>query len=169
MPITTTEEQLRKLFSKHGKVKWAKVVIDKATNTPKGTAFVKFIDSSVAKRLIEYSRAHEMSLLGKLKHFKIDPKVNLEVDGAFLKLFQVESRQAVADKIREREEKDNKKQKKVKPLKKITKLRDLIAYDKTGKRNLALAKYGMWQPTEDMEEEEEEKFRLHSKDKIEKL
>ena len=59
------------------KVKYAKIVVDKATATPKGTAFVKFYENGNAKKLIEYSRAHEMCLLGKNKNFKADPKINL--------------------------------------------------------------------------------------------
>lgn len=33
---------------------------------------------------------------------------------------------------------------KVKPLKKIKKLRDLIQFDKDGKRRIALAELGLW-------------------------
>ena len=42
--------------------------------------------------------------------------------------------------------------KKLKPLKKIKKLDDLVGYDKSGKRNLVLGNYGVWQVSEDMSE-----------------
>jgi len=35
---------------------------------------------------------------------------------------------------------------KLKPLKKIKKLKDLIAYDKEGKRHIELAQLGLWEP-----------------------
>lgn len=42
LPISVTQDQLRDFFAKLGKVRWARVVIDRQTNTPKGTAFVRF-------------------------------------------------------------------------------------------------------------------------------
>jgi len=45
---------------------------------------------------------------------------------------------------------DESKKLKLKPLKKIKRISDLIAYDKEGKRKLALGNIGLWQPTEDM-------------------
>jgi hypothetical protein len=40
----------------------------------------------------------------------------------------------------------------VKPLKKIRKLKDLIDFDKDGKRKIAMAQYGLWEPTDEMGE-----------------
>lgn len=55
---------------------------------------------------------------------------------------------------------------KVKPLKKIKRIKDLIVYDKEGKRNLAFAQLGLWQPNETMSEEDSQRFTAHSKEKI---
>lgn len=57
----------------------------------------------------------------------------------------------------------------MKPLKKIKRLNDLIKFDKDGKRRVALAEYGLWEPTDDMSEEDRARFAAHSKEKIEKL
>ena len=45
-------------FSKYGKVKWARVVINKDTKISKGTAFVRMFESKTAQELIEYSRSY---------------------------------------------------------------------------------------------------------------
>jgi len=39
-------------FSKYGKVKWARVVINKDTKMSKGTAFVRMFESKTAQELI---------------------------------------------------------------------------------------------------------------------
>lgn len=169
LPISVGQEQLRDFFAKYGRIRWARVVIDKETKTPKGSAFVKFVEPAAAQQLIDYSRSYEMFLLNKNPKFKSDPKFSLEIDGTILKVFPGEKREAIADKMKDREEKDALKEVKVKPLKKIRRLKDLIAFDKDGRRNIALAELGLWQPSEDMDEEERAKFTAHSKEKIEKL
>lgn len=45
----------------------------------------------------------------------------------------------------------------------------MIAFDKDGKRNIALAELGLWQANDDMDEEDRTKFTSHYKEKIEKL
>lgn len=49
----------------YGKIHFVKLVIDKETEEPKGTAFVKFREAEVAQRLIHYSRDYEQSLSAK--------------------------------------------------------------------------------------------------------
>ena len=105
MPGHINETDLKSFFYKYGKVKWAKIVIDKETKTSKGTAFIKFADPEIAKKLIEYSRSYEMFLLGKFPQFKIDPKITLEIEGTIVKIFPVEKREALEDKIKDRTEK----------------------------------------------------------------
>lgn len=58
MPGHIIEADLKSFFYKYGKVKWAKIVMDKETKTSKGTAFVKFANQDIAKQLIEYSRSY---------------------------------------------------------------------------------------------------------------
>lgn len=106
---------------------------------------MKFVKHENAKDLIEYSKSYEMFLLGKNPNFKRDPKINLELEGTIVKIFPVEKREGIAEKIKVRGEYDDKKKKKLKPLKKIKKLKDLILYDKQGKRNIELATLGFWE------------------------
>ena len=77
MPISVTEELLLKKFRKYGKVVFAKIVMNRETNTSKGTAFVKYHDAAVAEKLIEYSRGYEMYMLKKNPRFKVDPTIHL--------------------------------------------------------------------------------------------
>ena len=77
LPGNIDEAALKSFFYKYGKVKWAKIVIDKATKTSKGTAFIKYADPEIANKLINYSRCYELSLLGKFNQFKVDPKISL--------------------------------------------------------------------------------------------
>jgi RNA recognition motif-containing protein len=58
-------------------VRWARVVIDRETHTPKGTAFVRFADPQTAHEIIEYSRSYEMFLLNKNPRFRSDPRISL--------------------------------------------------------------------------------------------
>jgi RNA recognition motif-containing protein len=68
---------LKKFCAHYGKLKWARVVIDKESGTSKGTAFAKYFTTEDAQRLIDYSRNYELFLLGKNPQFKRDPKINL--------------------------------------------------------------------------------------------
>lgn len=54
-------------------------------------------------------------------------------------------------------------------MKKIKKLKDLVLYDKQGKRNIALAELGFWEPQENMSEFHQERFRRHAQEKVQKL
>lgn len=92
MPINIEEGTLKEFCAQYGRVKWAKIVIDKETKVSKGTAFVKFFNPEHAKALIEYSRSYELFLLGKNPHFKRDPKINLDFEGTIIKIFPSEKR-----------------------------------------------------------------------------
>lgn len=78
LPFSVTEEQLFKFLRPYGKMQFVKLVIDKETEEPKGTAFVKFREAEVASRLMNYSRDYEQSLSGRsTKKFEQDPTINL--------------------------------------------------------------------------------------------
>ena len=53
LPYTTTEEDLRKLFSAHGDVNEASVVKDRDTDRPRGFAFVEMPNEAEAKAAIQ--------------------------------------------------------------------------------------------------------------------
>lgn len=46
-----------------------------------------------------------MNLLGKNPNFKTNPAINLELEGIVLKIFPVETRDGVSDKIKGRDDK----------------------------------------------------------------
>lgn len=49
----TSENDLRELFSQHGEVVSATLVMDRETGRPRGFGFVEFADSAGAKKAIE--------------------------------------------------------------------------------------------------------------------
>lgn len=49
----TSESELRELFSQHGEVVSATLVMDRETGRPRGFGFVEFSDASSAKAAIE--------------------------------------------------------------------------------------------------------------------
>lgn len=49
----TSESELREIFSQHGEVVSATLVMDRETGRPRGFAFVEFADASSAKAAIE--------------------------------------------------------------------------------------------------------------------
>jgi RNA recognition motif-containing protein len=53
LSFDTTESQLRDLFSQHGEVTSAALVMDRDTGRPRGFGFVEYADSSNARAAIE--------------------------------------------------------------------------------------------------------------------
>lgn len=139
--------------------------MNKQTNMSKGTAFIKFHDETVAQKLIEYSRGYELYLQKKAYGFKPDPTINLEMDGMLVKIFPVESRKSIEQKLQKRNE-DEVAPKKKKPVKKIKKLQDLVKNDPHDKRRLSLALEGKWKAEEGMNKYDYEKFKNHEKQKL---
>ena len=57
----TSESELREIFSQHGEVVSATLVMDRETGRPRGFGFVEFADASSAKAAIEaLTRAREL-------------------------------------------------------------------------------------------------------------
>ena len=59
LPYTVDSDQLRALFSPHGEVRDAHVVMDRETNRPRGFAFVE-LDDSAGRTAMEALDGHEM-------------------------------------------------------------------------------------------------------------
>ncbi len=53
LSFDTTESQLRELFSQHGQVTSASLVMDRDTGRPRGFGFVEFADAAQARAAIE--------------------------------------------------------------------------------------------------------------------
>jgi len=53
LPYSTTEDELRELFSEHGEVTSASLVMDRETGRPRGFGFVEMSDDAQANAAIE--------------------------------------------------------------------------------------------------------------------
>ena len=61
LPFSSTEEDLRNVFSSHGDVESVNVITDRDTGRPRGFAFVEMVDATAAGNAI---RALDGSELG---------------------------------------------------------------------------------------------------------
>lgn len=61
LPYTTSEEDLRNLFSQHGTVESVAVITDRETGRSKGFGFVEFADDNEAKNAISALSGQEFS------------------------------------------------------------------------------------------------------------
>ena len=52
LPFTATEDEVRSLFERYGKVESVKLINDRETGRPRGFAFVEMTDSAEADRAI---------------------------------------------------------------------------------------------------------------------
>lgn len=52
LPFTSTEDDLRDLFSRHGTVESVNVITDRDTGRPRGFAFIEFDEASAAQAAI---------------------------------------------------------------------------------------------------------------------
>ncbi|MEK7287677.1 MAG: RNA-binding protein [Elusimicrobiota bacterium] len=53
LPFDTTEEQLQTLFSPHGTVESAKIIMDRYTSRSKGFGFVEMADDASAQQAVQ--------------------------------------------------------------------------------------------------------------------
>lgn len=60
LPYTTSEDELRALFSQAGTVASAVVITDRDTGASKGFGFVEMASQADAKKAIEMLNAHEL-------------------------------------------------------------------------------------------------------------
>ncbi len=48
LPFSVTEDELREIFERHGKVQSVNVIMDRETGRPRGFGFIEMADSSAA-------------------------------------------------------------------------------------------------------------------------
>lgn len=60
LSFDTSESQLRELFSQHGEVTSAALVMDRETGRPRGFGFVEFADAASARAAIEALNGHNV-------------------------------------------------------------------------------------------------------------
>ncbi|CRJ97259.1 hypothetical protein BN1723_017078, partial [Verticillium longisporum] len=96
LPFTTTDEQLKSHFAVFGPVRYARVVMDRATDRPAGTGFVCFFDEADSKACVKNApRSQAAPLVGKhsiLQDETADPEGKYTLDGRLLSVAQAVSK-----------------------------------------------------------------------------
>jgi nucleolar protein 4 len=118
LPFTTTDEGLKSFFDHFGKVRYARVVVDKATDKPAGTGFVCFFDAKDAKECIKGAPrpnkdAAAPSKQSILHDENADPDGKYTLDGRLLQVAQAVNKETAehlaSDSMEKRREKDKRK------------------------------------------------------------
>ncbi|KAF1854852.1 hypothetical protein Lal_00012847 [Lupinus albus] len=117
LPFTTTDEQLKDFFDHFGKVRYARVVMDKVTEKPAGTGFVCFYDIDDAKKCIKGAPRPDPSLAAAknsiLQDESADPDGKYTLDGRLLQVAQAVNKQEATNladsSLAKRNEKDKRK------------------------------------------------------------
>ncbi|KAL4435734.1 hypothetical protein ABPG74_018285 [Tetrahymena malaccensis] len=167
-----TDKDLRNFCQNFGKVEMAKVCMNHETGSNKGTGFVKFKDAEVALKLI--AKSNELSencLQQKNKKntsnihdiFSGISELDLEMNGRRIIFLEAKKREDVTKVMEEKLERNSITLDKVKTLDQLEK------FDRQGKRNIHLAKLGIFEEEKSMTNEEKEKRRIHLQEKLNKL
>jgi nucleolar protein 4 len=119
LPFTTTDEQLKDFFGHFGKIRYARVVIDKVTEKPAGTGFVCFFDADEAKSCIKNAPRPQapVAVSGAktsiLQDESADPDGKYTLDGRLLQIAQAVNKQEATNladnSLAKRNEKDKRK------------------------------------------------------------
>ena len=117
LPFTTTDEQLESFFSHFGKVRYARIVVDKVTDKPAGTGFVCFFEEVDAKVCIKEAPRPNKSTPGAkpslLLDENADPSGQYTLDGRLLQVAQAVNREEAANladnSLAQRREKDKRR------------------------------------------------------------
>ncbi|RGP60522.1 hypothetical protein FLONG3_10835 [Fusarium longipes] len=117
LPFTATDEQLKSFFGHFGKIRYARVVMDKVTEKPAGTGFVCFIDADEAKSCIKNApRPQAPTAAAKnsiLQDESADPDGKYTLDGRLLSVAQAVNKQEATNladsSLAKRNEKDKRK------------------------------------------------------------
>ncbi|KAM0256169.1 hypothetical protein ACHAQJ_005146 [Trichoderma viride] len=102
LPFTTTDAQLQSFFGHFGKIRYARIVVDKLTNLPAGTGFVCFVDTADAKACIIDAPRREPQTAGGVKHSILqdenaDPTGKYTMDGRVLQVAQAVGKNEAAN------------------------------------------------------------------------
>ncbi|ODA82691.1 hypothetical protein RJ55_01199 [Drechmeria coniospora] len=117
LPFTTTDEQLKGFFDNFGKIRYARVVMDKLTAKPAGTGFVCFFNLDDAKSCLKEAPRPKPSIPGAktslLLDENVDPSGKYTLDGRLLQVAQAVNREeasTLADSsLAKRREKDKRR------------------------------------------------------------
>jgi nucleolar protein 4 len=96
LPYTTTDETLKAHFTKFGPLRYARVVMDRATDRPAGTGFVCFFNLADSQACLKGApRHHPAPTLAKhsvLQDETADPEGRYTLDGRILQVSQAVSK-----------------------------------------------------------------------------
>lgn len=104
LPYTATDEQLKDFFFRNfGPIRYARVVMDKATDRPAGTAFVCFVKQEDCKACLKGAPRHQPNPVGGsniarsvLHDETVDPEGKYTLDGRILQVAQAVSKDETA-------------------------------------------------------------------------
>lgn len=101
LPFTSTDEQLKEFFGHFGKVRYARVVMDKVTDKPAGTGFVCFFDIEDAKKCIKGAPRPQQHVTAAknsiLQDESADPEGKYTLDGRLLQVAQAVNKQEASN------------------------------------------------------------------------
>ena len=116
LPYTTTEETLKAHFTTFGAVRYARVVMDRASDRPAGTGFVCFYNLDDCKACVKGAPRHQpLPALAKhsvLQDETADPEGKYTLDGRILQVAQAVSKDEatrLAEDTTKRKEKDKRR------------------------------------------------------------
>jgi nucleolar protein 4 len=96
LPYTATDETLKAHFERFGRVRYARVVMDRTLDKPAGTGFVCFFDVDDFKACLKGAPRHRpVTMLAKhsvLQDETADPEGNYTLDGRILQVAQAVSK-----------------------------------------------------------------------------
>ncbi|KAJ4260697.1 RNA recognition motif-containing protein [Fusarium torreyae] len=115
LPFTTTDEQLKDFFGHFGKVRYARVVMDKMTEKPAGTGFVCFFNVDDAKSCIKEAPRPQAPVAAAknsiLQDESADPDGKYTLDGRLLQVAQAVNKQEATNLADSSQAKRNEKDK----------------------------------------------------------
>ncbi len=92
LPFTTTDGELKSHFSKFGRIRYARIVMDRATDRPAGTGFVCFVSGDDANACLRMApRLQQTSAVGKhsvLQDERVDRDGRYSLGGRVLHVAQ---------------------------------------------------------------------------------
>ncbi|KAI1206539.1 RNA-binding domain-containing protein [Annulohypoxylon truncatum] len=96
LPFTTTDAELKSHFEQFGRVRYARIVVDRASDRPAGTGFVCFINESDFKECLRGApRTQQSAIPNKksiLQNELADEQCKYTIDGRVLQLSQAVSK-----------------------------------------------------------------------------
>ncbi|KAK1537245.1 RNA recognition domain-containing protein [Colletotrichum costaricense] len=117
LPFTVTDDQLKEHFAKFGAVRYARVVMDRATDRPAGTGFVCFVSEEDSKACIKGAPRTQVNTLptkhSVLQDESADSDGRYTLEGRLLQVAQAVSKddaeRLAADGSAKRREKDKRR------------------------------------------------------------